>query len=391
MIRYEGPVGGPGMQEMLSVTAALVGEGLGDEVALITDGRFSGGTHGLMIGHIAPEAALGGPIAVVEEGDEIVIDVDRKALDLEVPLDEIDAPAGRLDAAAAELRRRRAGEVRGARRFGLVRGRDDGRPDDRQPRGAAHRSMSRRIPIGIKTSPQAVDWSTLDATWQRIGAHDVFESVWMNDHLIDVAHDRHGASFESMTAMATLAHHVPGRWLGTAVLAATFRHPAVLAKAATVMDHATGGRYIVGLGAGWHEGEHLPFGIPMPPMPERFDRFESTVHVLRALWSDAATDAARCDPSGPVLPTHRCHERAADTDAGWATPVARRPETPRDRAGGRSRRRLGPTGRGGRRGTADKPRGLQRQACGAGPRPRGGRPRPRHLRVRRPGPDGHDR
>ena len=90
VIRYEGPVGGPGMQEMLSVTAALVGEGLGDEVALITDGRFSGGTHGLMIGHIAPEAALGGPIAIVEEGDEIVIDVDRKALDLVVPADEIE-------------------------------------------------------------------------------------------------------------------------------------------------------------------------------------------------------------------------------------------------------------------------------------------------------------
>jgi dihydroxy-acid dehydratase len=90
VIRYEGPVGGPGMQEMLSVTAALVGEGLGDEVALITDGRFSGGTHGLMIGHIAPEAALGGPIAIVEEGDEIVIDVDRKALDLVVPAEEIE-------------------------------------------------------------------------------------------------------------------------------------------------------------------------------------------------------------------------------------------------------------------------------------------------------------
>jgi dihydroxy-acid dehydratase len=89
VIRYEGPVGGPGMQEMLSVTAALVGEGLGDEVALITDGRFSGGTHGLMIGHIAPEAALGGPLAAVQEGDEIVIDVDRKALDLAVPAEEI--------------------------------------------------------------------------------------------------------------------------------------------------------------------------------------------------------------------------------------------------------------------------------------------------------------
>jgi dihydroxy-acid dehydratase len=90
VIRYEGPVGGPGMQEMLSVTGALVGEGLGDSVALITDGRFSGGTHGLMIGHIAPEAALGGPIALVEEGDTIVIDVDRKALDLDVPADELE-------------------------------------------------------------------------------------------------------------------------------------------------------------------------------------------------------------------------------------------------------------------------------------------------------------
>jgi dihydroxy-acid dehydratase len=89
VIRYEGPVGGPGMQEMLSVTGALVGEGLGDSVALLTDGRFSGGTHGLMIGHVAPEAALGGPIAVVREGDPIVIDVVAKRLDLDVPTDEL--------------------------------------------------------------------------------------------------------------------------------------------------------------------------------------------------------------------------------------------------------------------------------------------------------------
>ena len=89
VIRYEGPAGGPGMREMLGVTAALVGEGLGDSVALLTDGRFSGGTHGLMVGHVAPEAALGGPIALIEEGDSIVIDVDRHALDLEVPEDEL--------------------------------------------------------------------------------------------------------------------------------------------------------------------------------------------------------------------------------------------------------------------------------------------------------------
>jgi dihydroxy-acid dehydratase len=90
VIRYEGPIGGPGMQEMLAVTGALVGEGLGDSVGLLTDGRFSGGTHGLMIGHVAPEAALGGPIALVREGDTITIDVDRRALDLEVDPAELD-------------------------------------------------------------------------------------------------------------------------------------------------------------------------------------------------------------------------------------------------------------------------------------------------------------
>jgi dihydroxy-acid dehydratase len=95
VIRYEGPVGGPGMQEMLSVTAALSGEGMGEHVALLTDGRFSGGTHGLMIGHVAPEAALGGPIALVEEGDEIVVDVDRHALDLNVPADVLAARRAR--------------------------------------------------------------------------------------------------------------------------------------------------------------------------------------------------------------------------------------------------------------------------------------------------------
>jgi dihydroxy-acid dehydratase len=84
VIRYEGPRGGPGMREMLGVTAALVGEGLGEQVALLTDGRFSGATRGLMAGHVAPEAAVGGPIAAVEEGDTIVFDLDGRRLDLEV-------------------------------------------------------------------------------------------------------------------------------------------------------------------------------------------------------------------------------------------------------------------------------------------------------------------
>ena len=91
VIRYEGPVGGPGMREMLGVTAALVGAGLGESVALLTDGRFSGATHGLMAGHVAPEAARGGPIAVVRDGDPIVFDVDARRLDVEVSEQEMDA------------------------------------------------------------------------------------------------------------------------------------------------------------------------------------------------------------------------------------------------------------------------------------------------------------
>jgi alkanesulfonate monooxygenase SsuD/methylene tetrahydromethanopterin reductase-like flavin-dependent oxidoreductase (luciferase family) len=163
--------------------------------------------------------------------------------------------------------------------------------------------MTRHIRIGIKTSPQAVEWAALDAIWARIGELDVFESVWMNDHLTDMSRDRHGPSLESLTTMATLIHRIPGRWVGHGVLSATFRHPAVLAKSATVMDHATGGHFILGLGAGWHEGEHRPFGIALPPMRERFDRFESALHVLRALWSEEATappGVTRPDPFYPL-------------------------------------------------------------------------------------------
>lgn len=91
VIRYEGPKGGPGMREMLGVTGALVGEGLGDSVALLTDGRFSGATHGLMAGHVAPEATAGGPIAAVKDGDIIRFDVNKRRLDVKLPESEIAA------------------------------------------------------------------------------------------------------------------------------------------------------------------------------------------------------------------------------------------------------------------------------------------------------------
>ncbi|MBV8479386.1 MAG: dihydroxy-acid dehydratase, partial [Actinobacteria bacterium] len=91
VIRYEGPAGGPGMREMLHVTAALVGEGLGEDIALITDGRFSGATHGLMVGHVAPEAARGGPIAALLDGDVVEVDVEGRELRVELSDDEIAA------------------------------------------------------------------------------------------------------------------------------------------------------------------------------------------------------------------------------------------------------------------------------------------------------------
>lgn len=105
VIRYEGPKGGPGMREMLSPSSALMGAGLGKDVALITDGRFSGGTHGIMVGHISPEAQVGGTIALVKEGDVISIDLHKKEINLEIPEQELDQR--RKDWKAPELKYKR--------------------------------------------------------------------------------------------------------------------------------------------------------------------------------------------------------------------------------------------------------------------------------------------
>jgi dihydroxy-acid dehydratase len=100
VIRYEGPIGGPGMQEMLQVTAALVGQGLGGDVMLLTDGRFSGATRGLMIGHVAPEAAVGGPIALIQEGDMIAVDVEVRSLNVDLSDEELAARQSKWTAPA---------------------------------------------------------------------------------------------------------------------------------------------------------------------------------------------------------------------------------------------------------------------------------------------------
>lgn len=143
------------------------------------------------------------------------------------------------------------------------------------------------------TGVAGIDWARLDATWALAGELAVFDAGWMSDHYSDVARDRGGPAFEALTMAAALAHRVPGKWVGIVVLSNTFRHPAQVAKAATVLDHATGGRFVLGLGAGWHVGEHEAFGVPLPPLRERFDRLEASLRVISALFSPEAA------PGGP--------------------------------------------------------------------------------------------
>jgi alkanesulfonate monooxygenase SsuD/methylene tetrahydromethanopterin reductase-like flavin-dependent oxidoreductase (luciferase family) len=154
------------------------------------------------------------------------------------------------------------------------------------------------------TDSEGLDWPTLAATWSLAGDLGLFDAGWLSDHLTNAGAEHGGANLESLTTAAALAGRVPGMWVGIAVAANTFRHPAVTAKAATVLDNVTGGRFILGLGAGWHVGEHAQFGIPLPPMAERFDRYESAVKVLTALFSDAARrppGVTLDDPYYPLL------------------------------------------------------------------------------------------
>jgi len=104
VIRYEGPRGGPGMREMLQITAAIVGQGLGESVALVTDGRFSGATRGLMVGHVCPEAYVGGPIALLKDGDIVEIDVDKKSIIVDIDEAELERRRRSWSPPARQLR-----------------------------------------------------------------------------------------------------------------------------------------------------------------------------------------------------------------------------------------------------------------------------------------------
>jgi alkanesulfonate monooxygenase len=165
------------------------------------------------------------------------------------------------------------------------------------------------------TDGAGLDWSRLDATWALAGELGAFDAGWMSDHLADANRDRGGPAFEAFTTAAALARRFPG-WVGIAVASATFRHPAITAKAATVIDHVSGGRFILGLGAGWHVGEHEAYGIPLPAPAERFDRLESALRVITALFSPAAGEPDGVSLDDPYWPLNRATNEPGTVRAG---------------------------------------------------------------------------
>lgn len=165
------------------------------------------------------------------------------------------------------------------------------------------------------TESTGLDWPRIDETWALAGEYPALSAGWMSDHLSDASRERNGPAFESLTLAGALARRVPGKWVGIAVLANTFRHPAIVAKSATVLDNVTGGRFVLGLGAGWHEGEHDAFAIPLPPIRERYDRYESALRVLSALFSDEARRPPGVTLDDPFFPL-----RGATNEPGAVRP-----------------------------------------------------------------------
>ncbi|MEW5990696.1 MAG: LLM class flavin-dependent oxidoreductase [Chloroflexota bacterium] len=141
--------------------------------------------------------------------------------------------------------------------------------------------VSPRVRVGLKTAPIRVSWAELHAVWARAGDLDCFDSMWLYDHFYP--NDGDGSCFEGFTALASLAHLVPRSRIGPLVLANPYRHPALVAKMASTLDHATGGRLILGLGAGWHVPETEAYGMDLAPIAERLSALRSAILVIRAL------------------------------------------------------------------------------------------------------------
>jgi alkanesulfonate monooxygenase SsuD/methylene tetrahydromethanopterin reductase-like flavin-dependent oxidoreductase (luciferase family) len=170
----------------------------------------------------------------------------------------------------------------------------------------------RRPQLGVKGSQWDVDWSTLLAAWELADATPTIDSAWLFDHFTGIWERKasdHGAH-EALTVAAALAARTRRIRMGHLVLGSTYRHPALVARMATTIDHVAGpGRFVLGLGAGWLESEHRMYGWQMPSLPERLDRLEASVQLIRSLWTrpEGATgrfgpfalDDAKAEP-GPV-------------------------------------------------------------------------------------------
>ena len=157
--------------------------------------------------------------------------------------------------------------------------------------------MARTLRIGFKTSPTRVTWDQVRSIWQHAGELGVFDSAWLFDHFYPV--DGDGSCFEGMTALAALAPLVPGHQVGHLVLANPYRHPTLLAKSAATIDHISGGKFVLGLGAGWHVPETTAYGIPLDPIGQRLRDLRAAILVIRELlkpeagvWPDDGSDSS---------------------------------------------------------------------------------------------------
>ncbi|MDQ1499666.1 MAG: hypothetical protein QOI86_3006, partial [Actinomycetota bacterium] len=166
--------------------------------------------------------------------------------------------------------------------------------------------------FGFKTAPQNTTWADMLAVWQAADAIDLFESGWTFDHFYPIFSDPTGPCLEGWVTLTALAQATNRLRLGTMVTGNVYRHPAVLANMAATLDVVSGGRLELGLGAGWNEEECAAYGIDLPPLKERFDRFDEACDIILSLLANETTDydgkhyrltAARCEPK-PVQRPH---------------------------------------------------------------------------------------
>ncbi|MEZ4595481.1 MAG: LLM class flavin-dependent oxidoreductase [Chloroflexota bacterium] len=192
--------------------------------------------------------------------------------------------------------------------------------------------MTTPLRIGFKVSPAHIGWQRMHDMWRRAGELGVFDSAWLFDHFYPV--DGDGSCFEATTSLAGLIHLVPGLQVGHLVLANPYRHPALTAKMASVFDHMSGGRFVLGLGAGWHVPETQAYGMDLDPLGQRLRDLRAAVLVIRELLKPAAgawpTDGSDSSTSGGVsleAPPYRLRHARNDplpvqgiaSPSGWAS------------------------------------------------------------------------